>query len=270
VVFVRKAPGRSGATKVQIAERRGGRDVVLEHVGTARDEAELAALVMVARRRLYPGQGEFPLGRSGGLADGEPGGSAVVTGKSTAVLWQVLRAGYDRLGFDAVGDEAFAQLVLARVVEPTSKADSLRVLDDLGIAHASLRTMFRSLHRAQDRDYRGTLATACFAHAVGAGDLSLCLYDVTTLYFEAEKEDLDAGGRPGLRRVGYSKERHVDPQVVVADAGKWCADVGSDGGFWSFLQARCLVYVRSGEGPVMWDGFFRPPGPSPEGKGEPP
>ena len=34
------------------------------------------------------------------------------------------------------------------------------------------------------------------------------LYDVTTLYFEAEKED-------GLRKVGYSKERRVDPQIVV-------------------------------------------------------
>jgi transposase len=34
------------------------------------------------------------------------------------------------------------------------------------------------------------------------------LYDVTTLYFEAEKED-------DLRKVGYSKERRVDPQVVV-------------------------------------------------------
>ena len=31
---------------------------------------------------------------------------------------------------------------------------------------------------------------------------------VTTLYFEAEKED-------DLRRVGYSKERRVDPQVIV-------------------------------------------------------
>ena len=40
VVFVRKSPGRSGSTKVQIAERRAGRDVVLEHVGTARGEAE--------------------------------------------------------------------------------------------------------------------------------------------------------------------------------------------------------------------------------------
>jgi len=36
----------------------------------------------------------------------------------------------------------------------------------------------------------------------------LVLYDVTTLYFEAEKED-------GLRKVGFSKERRVDPQIVV-------------------------------------------------------
>ena len=31
---------------------------------------------------------------------------------------------------------------------------------------------------------------------------------MTTLYFEAERED-------GLRRVGYSKERRVDPQIIV-------------------------------------------------------
>jgi hypothetical protein len=139
----------------------------------------------------------------------------VITGKSSVLLWQVLRAGFDRLGFDVLGDDAFAQLVLARIVEPTSKADSLRVLDDLGIAHASLRTMFRSLRRAQDLDYRGQLARACFAYAVTAGDVSLCLYDVTTLYFEAEAEDPDAGGKSGLRKVGYSKERRVDPQIVV-------------------------------------------------------
>ena len=60
-MFVRKSPGRAGATKVQIAERRDGRDVVLEHVGTAHDEAELAALMTLARAKLYPGQGELQL-----------------------------------------------------------------------------------------------------------------------------------------------------------------------------------------------------------------
>ena len=43
---------------------------------------------------------------------------------------------------------------------------------------------------------------------MAAGDVSLCLYDVTTLYFETEKED-------ELRKVGYSKERRVDPQIIV-------------------------------------------------------
>ena len=31
---------------------------------------------------------------------------------------------------------------------------------------------------------------------------------MTTLYFEAERED-------DLRRVGYSKDRRVDPQIIV-------------------------------------------------------
>ncbi len=47
-----------------------------------------------------------------------------------------------------------------------------------------------------------------FRPPLTVGDVSLVLYDVTTLYVEAEKED-------ALRKVGYSKERRVDPQIVV-------------------------------------------------------
>jgi hypothetical protein len=68
--------------------------------------------------------------------------------------------------------------------------------------------MRRTLVRCAGRGYRDTVAKACFTHARGSGDVSLCLYDVTTLYFEAEKED-------ELRKVGFSKERRVDPQIVV-------------------------------------------------------
>jgi hypothetical protein len=209
VVFIRKSAGRAGATKVQIAERRGGRNHILEHVGTARSEAELAVLMAEARRRLRPGQETLDLG-DGALeqATGLPERPGVITGKRSALLWQVLTSVYARLGFDAVEDAAFAQLVLARIIEPTSKADSVRVLDEIGVPHASLRTMFRSLQRAAAGGYRDQIATACFTHTAAKGDVSLCLYDVTTLYFEAENED-------ELRKVGYSKERRVDPQIVV-------------------------------------------------------
>ena len=200
---MRKVKTASGATAVQIAERVAGRDRVLEHLGSAHTDADLAALLETARGRLHPGQAELDLS-----AGRVPTGHAVITGKRHAVLWQVLTEAYARLGFDILDDAAFKQLVLARIVEPTSKADSLRVLDELGVEHASLRTMVRTVKRAGSGGYRDQVATACFAHAAAAGDLSLCLYDVTTLYFEAEKED-------DLRKVGYSKERRVDPQVVV-------------------------------------------------------
>ena len=210
MVFVRKSPGRSGSTKVQLAERRDGRDVVLEHVGTARTDAELVVLMAQARRRLHEGQETLGLDLEVvGLEDeGVPQRPGLITSKRSALLWQVLTEAYARLGFDAIDDEAFAQLVLARIIEPTSKADSVRVLKEIGVASASLRTMFRALQRAQKHDYRGQVAAACFTHAMTHGDVSLVLYDVTTLYFEAEKED-------ELRKVGYSKERRVDPQIVV-------------------------------------------------------
>ena len=119
-----------------------------------------------------------------------------------------LEAIYDQLGFNALGDDAFRDLVVARLVEHTSLRDAGRVLADLDRTPVSESTLRRSLKRAAAADYRAQVAAACFARATRAGDLSLVLYDVTTLYFEAEKED-------DLRKVGFSKERRVDPQVVV-------------------------------------------------------
>jgi hypothetical protein len=112
------------------------------------------------------------------------------------------------LGFDAVGDEVFRDLVIARIVEPTSKLDSARVLADLGVKTVSYRTIQRHLDQVGTGRYRDAIAAKCFAYASDCGGLSLLLYDVTTLYFEAESED-------DLRKVGFSKERRVDPQIVV-------------------------------------------------------
>jgi len=131
-----------------------------------------------------------------------------VIGTDSRLLYEALAAVYVNLGFEVVADPVFRDLVCARIVEPTSLADCGRVLVDLGQCPASYATMKRVLQRAATDDYRGRIATACFTHASARGDLTLVLYDVTTLYFEAENED-------ELRKVGYSKERRVEPQIVV-------------------------------------------------------
>jgi hypothetical protein len=56
-------------------------------------------------------------------------------------LWSVLEQAWEQLGFDVVADGAFRAVALARVVEPVSKADTLRVLAEVGVDGPSLRTI---------------------------------------------------------------------------------------------------------------------------------
>lgn len=215
---------------MQIAESVGGRRRIVRHVGSTRDEAELGLLVEQARRLLADErQGVLDLGltpASRKVAMLAPPGPVVLFAQdrassprqvvarprvlrtNSAVLFDALAGVYSSLGFDALADPVFRDLAIARVVEPTSLSDVERVLAELGRRSVSLSTRKRTLRRCAQGQYRDRLAELCFAHAMTHGDISLVLYDVTTLYFEADEED-------GLRKVGYSKERRVDPQIVV-------------------------------------------------------
>jgi hypothetical protein len=230
VAWVRRVRTASGATAVQVAEYVGGRRRIVAHVGSAHTEGELGLLLEQAHAMLTDAaQGVLDLGveptRRKALlvpSAGEPGlftvgvprgaqprvSSPTVVGTSSRLMFDALCGLYTDLGFDVLGDDTFRQLVIARIVEPTSILDTGRVLTGLGVRPASEKTMRRTLTRATAGLYRDQIAMACFARAASVGDVSLCLYDVTTLYFEAENED-------GLRKVGYSKERRVDPQIVV-------------------------------------------------------
>ena len=227
-MFVRKVRTASGAVAVQVMRKAGRRDVVVEHIGSAHTDAELGVLLERARRIATGDQDvlDFEVSartqrvadvadwRSGTLtlSAGVPKGAAVAPGRTAAtssrLLYDVIGGIYDWVGFDVVGDGVFRDLVIARIVEPTSKADAARVLADLGAETMSYKTIQRHLAKVNTGKYRDAIAGKCFTHAADRGGLSLLLYDVTTLYFEAENED-------DLRKVGYSKERRVDPQIVV-------------------------------------------------------
>ena len=152
----------SGATAVQVvwSSRRGSREI--EHLGRAHDEAELKALKAAAQQRIAAGQQELALGL-------EPagGGPLPVTASEMSHLVDSLERAYRVLGFEeaAGGDEMFRHLVLARIIEPSSKLDSLRVLDEAGVAHASYRTLKRRLSAYAEEEWRQRLSGACAAHA---------------------------------------------------------------------------------------------------------
>ena len=172
----------------------------IEHIGSAHTDDELALLLQIAEERIHAGQLTLDLAGAGA---GAGGASAVVEGTSSLILWEVLNGLYDDLGLDRVGDNAFRALVLGRVIEPTSKADTVRVLTEIGVASPHRVTFMRCLKRVVERDYRAVIAQACHRHATRGGGLAVVLYDVTTLHFEVEREDQ-------LRKVGMSKE-HREP-----------------------------------------------------------
>lgn len=209
VAYVRTVRTASGATAVQIVHgsRRGARDI--EHVGSAHDEQALDALKAAARQRLVAGQGELDLGLGAAVVTAAGSGPLEIVSSRMGHLWDGLCAAYGLLGLDeATEDDAvFRQLVLARIIEPTSKQDSLRVLAEVGVAAASYATLKRRLPAYAKDEFRRALAAACAAH-VGLGPASLVLFDVSTLYFETDAGD-------GFREPGFSKERRLEPQITI-------------------------------------------------------
>lgn len=202
MAYIRKVKTASGATAVQIAYSAYGKIVRIDHIGSAHNQSELAALCELATEKLKAGQPS--------LFDPAPADLDIVIEQSvSSVLLNALRGCYDSLGFGALADRDFADLVIARLVEPTSKLDSLRVLAELGVTGVSNTAIHRCLKRVIAKNYRDKLAKLCFAYAStqGAG-ITLVLYDVTTLYFEVQKED-------EYRIPGMSKERRLEPQIIV-------------------------------------------------------
>jgi hypothetical protein len=204
VAYVRTVKTSSGAIAVQIVHsyHRGSREI--EHIGSAHDEVQLELLKAVAQQRLRAGQDSLDFG------DGRPGATELpILSTRSKRLWEALSTAYEVLGFDLAceRDEVFQGLVLARIIEPTSKLESIRVLEEVGVPAASYPTINRRLARYATEAWRDRIAGACAAHA-GLGPATLVLYDVTTLYFETEEGD-------GFREPGFSKERRLEPQITV-------------------------------------------------------
>lgn len=117
---------------------------------------------------------------------------------------------FDRIGFDKIEDDVFRKLVIARLSCPSSKAATVEYLKNHFDEDVDLSRIYRYLdklnhtqqEKVQDISVRHT-------RELLGGSIGVMFYDVTTLYFEADRED-------DLRRTGFSKEgRHKNPQIIL-------------------------------------------------------
>lgn len=122
----------------------------------------------------------------------------------------VLNRIFDRIGFDSIDDEIFRTLVVSRLLCPSSKAATVEYLKNHFDEDVDLSKIYRYLDRLNSTQ-QDKVQDISVAHTTGllGGSIGVVFYDVTTLYFEADRED-------DLRKTGFSKEgRHRNPQIIL-------------------------------------------------------
>lgn len=117
---------------------------------------------------------------------------------------------FDRLGFQAIPDELFRHLVIARLAFPSSKLKTVDYLYRYQGVVIRIDTLYRFLDKLKG-SYQEKIEQLAYAHTrkILAGNINVIFYDLTTLYFEADSED-------DLRRIGYSKDgKFNQPQIMI-------------------------------------------------------
>ncbi|MEK6750500.1 MAG: IS1634 family transposase, partial [Pseudomonadota bacterium] len=133
-------------------------------------------------------------------------------------IHQVYGALYQQLNLDAVFGarqagwrDVFKDMVMARIANPASKRDSVRMLEeDFGLHH-SVDHVYRLLDKLDDAaiERLQRIALQQATDLVGQA-LTVLFYDCTTLYFESFDED-------DLRQKGFSKDHKTqETQVLLA------------------------------------------------------
>lgn len=85
----------SGATAVQLVEYRHGQRRILEHLGSAHDEATLGLLEARARQRIEGDQLSFDFGALTGQRWMGPASVPETIGTRPGLLWHVISTVYD-------------------------------------------------------------------------------------------------------------------------------------------------------------------------------
>jgi transposase len=117
---------------------------------------------------------------------------------------------YDNIGFNAINENMFRHLVIARLAFPLSKLKTIEYLYRYQGTSIDIDALYRFLDKLNDK-LKPQAEQIAFAHTLKVlnGNISIVFYDMTTLYFEASDED-------DLRRTGFSKDgKPQNPQIYI-------------------------------------------------------
>jgi len=210
-MFFREKKNSSGSKSIQIICKTSGKYRVLKTVGCGRTEQEIEKLKYLAKQEIerLSHQQQLFISENDTIVEyafSSLSNASIKTIGPELVFGKI----YDNIGFNAIKEELFRHLVIARLAFPLSKLKTIDYLYRFQGVMLDIDAVYRFLDKLNNK-LKEEVEQIAFRHTqhVLKGDISVVFYDMTTLYFEASDED-------DLRKTGFSKDgKHQNPQIYL-------------------------------------------------------
>jgi transposase len=210
-MYIRRKQNTSGSTSVYILEKQNGKQVLIKSMGSASTESSIVHLESLARKEVERLTGQrdlaFEYEQDEQHVDfiRESIQSVRIVG-TELVLVKI----YNEIGFNQIPDTLLRHLIISRLLYPGSKLRTVEYLSRHYQEHYAISSVYRYLDQL-NQGHKQQLQLISYQHTLRLFDgvLSAVFYDVSTLYFEASRED-------ELRKLGFSKDGKPHcPQIIL-------------------------------------------------------
>lgn len=209
IMFLRKKKNPSGVISIQVIDKSKKKYKVLKTIGSSSDPKEIDILLNNGHQWIknFKGQFEFRLNEDVNLTLKVLDNIQQVTVAGTELLLGNI---FDQIGFSQIKDPIFRKLVIARLCFPASKLKTTELLSKYEFLEIGVQKVYRYLDKLYNNQ-KETVQQISYEHTLKilGNEIRIIFYDVTTLYFEIDRED-------DLRKTGFSKEgKHQHPQILL-------------------------------------------------------
>ena len=208
-MFIRLIKNTNGKTYVQVVDKSSGVYKVIRSFGSGITAKQIEALQATAKQFITLATGQQQIDFAGEVITIKNVLQSITKHKLVGVEL-LLGKLFDEIGFNVIEDAIFRQLVLYRLVYPSSKLKTTEYLYRYQGIYWDENKVYRYLDKLYNVQ-KEIVQQISYEHTVKVlgNQPQIIFYDVTTLYFEIEQED-------ELRRTGFSKEgKHQNPQIVL-------------------------------------------------------
>lgn len=208
---VRTTKTKSLATAVQVIRYEHGKTILIKHVGSSKDKTEITHLKQQASDWIINTTHQLS------FFSKEPTFDPLFAkyqnlGVRHNFLYEILTQIFLKFRFEGLKNKLLLDLVVIRIVEPSSKLRSQKLLSELFGVDYDVTSIYKNLKLISSQKEHVESMLVDFAKLKLNFDFSFVLYDVTTLYFESFKQDKEEG----LRKNGFSKDNKPEqPQIII-------------------------------------------------------